>query len=93
MIAEEVDDEDEGKQQQKKAAAAEQAGRSTGPVDRHAQHAQGPEAVDRPIDRNTLTVSAQLSVVFGRPAGRPTVGFGRKSAAPKSGYLRAAIVF
>ena len=42
MIAEEVDDEDEGKQQQETAAAAEnQAGRSTGPVDRHAQHAQG----------------------------------------------------
>ena len=65
------------------AAAEKQAGRSTGPVDRHAQHAQGPEAVDRPVDRNFLTVSAKLSVKFGRPTGRPTVGFGRKSAAPQ----------
>ena len=51
MIAEEVDDEDEGKQQQKKAAAAEQAQRSTGPVDRRAQHARGWSSVDRPVDR------------------------------------------
>ena len=69
VIAKKVDDE---RQQQEIAAAAEkQAGRSTGPVDRHAQHAQGPEAVDRPVDRNSLTGSAQLSVVFGRPTGRP----------------------
>ena len=71
MIAKEVDDEDEGRQQQEIAAAEKQAGRSTGPVDRHAQHAQGLEAVDRPVDRNTLTVSVQLSVGFGRPTGRP----------------------
>ena len=77
MIAEEVDDEDEGKQQQKISQQQQvQIGRSTGPVDRHAQHAQGSEAVDRPVDRNSLTVSAQLSVVFRRPTGRPTVGFG-----------------
>ena len=69
------DDERKRGQQQEIAEAAEkQAGRSTGqvgPVDRHAQHARGPDAVDRPVDRNSLTVSAQLSVVFGRPTGRP----------------------
>ena len=42
MIAEEVDDEDEGKQQQKTSQQQQvQIGRSTGSVDRHAQHAQG----------------------------------------------------
>ena len=41
-IAREVDDERQRGQQQEIAAAAEnQAGRSTGPVDRHAQHARG----------------------------------------------------
>ena len=81
-----------------------QIGRSTGPVDRHARHAQGPEAVDRPVDRNTLTVRAKLSVNFGRqdrptveevgrPAGRPTVGFGRKSAVRKSVVFKGLAVF
>ena len=37
-IAKEVDDE---RQMETAAAAEKQAGRSTGPVDRHAQHAQG----------------------------------------------------
>ena len=43
VITKEVDDERQrGQQQQEIAATAEkQAGRSTGPVDRHAQHAQG----------------------------------------------------
>ena len=42
VIAMEVDDERKREQQQEIAAAAKkQAGRSTGPVDRHAQHAQG----------------------------------------------------
>jgi len=41
-IVKEVDDERQRGQQQEIAAAAEkQAGRSTGSVDRHAQHAQG----------------------------------------------------
>ena len=76
------------------AAAEKQAGRSTGPVDRHAQHAQGHRRSTGPVDRNTLTVRAKLSVNFGRPTGRPerrsvdqigrpTVGFGRKSAVPQ----------
>ena len=83
MIAEEVDDEDEGKQQQKKAAAAEQVQRSTGPVDRTCTTCTGSESGRPPGRPKCLTVSAQLSVVFGRPTGRPTVGFGRKSAVPE----------
>ena len=95
MIAKEVDDERQKGQQQEIAAAAEkQAGRSTGPVDRHAQHAQGPEAVDRPVDRSSLTGSAQLSVVFGRPRWRSVdqpvdrqSGLDENLLLRKSGYL------
>ena len=85
------------------AIAENQAGRSTGPVDRHARHAQGSEAVDRPVDRNTLTVSVQLSVVFGRPTGRPEwrsvdqpvdrqSGLGENLLFRKSGYLRLLLI-
>ena len=56
MIAKEVDDE---KAKETAAEIATAAGnrlavselRSTGPVDRRAQHAQGQRAVDRPVDR------------------------------------------
>jgi len=34
-------------------------GRSTGPVDRHAQHAQGLRRSTGPVDRKTLTVKSQ----------------------------------
>ena len=99
VIAKELDDERRRKQQKKKAAAAEQACRSIGPVDRRAQRAQDQRAVDRPVDRNTLTVSAQLSVVCGRPAGRPgwmsvdrpvdrQSGLGEILLFRKPGYLR-----
>ena len=50
----EVDDERQRGQQQEIAAAAEiRQGRSTGPVDRHAQHARGLRSVDRPVDRQS----------------------------------------
>ena len=42
-------------------------GRSTA----HAQRAQCQRPVDRPVDRTVWLNRAQLSVVFGRPAGRP----------------------
>ena len=77
VIAKEVDDERRRKQQQKIAAAAGnrlvgRPVRSTGPVDRRAQHAQGQRAVDRPVDRHCLTVNAQLSV------GHPVRSTGRR---------------
>jgi len=65
VIAEKVDDEKaketaaEKQQQQETGSAVDRPGRppavselrSTGPVDRRAQHAQGQRAVDRPVDR------------------------------------------
>ena len=69
VIAKEVDD---GKAKETTAenssSSRKQVGRSTGPVDRRAQHAQGQRAVDRPVDRHCLTVNAQLSV--GHPVDR-----------------------
>ena len=55
-IAKEIDDGRQSGQQQKIAAAAE-SGR--GPVDRHAQHAQGLRRSTGPVDRKTLTVMSQ----------------------------------
>ena len=56
-IAKEADDGRQSEQQQKIAAAAE-SGR-VGPVDRHAQHAQGLRRSTGPVDRKTLTVKSQ----------------------------------
>ena len=53
VIAKEIDDE-----RRKRTAAGnssssrKQVGRSTGPVDRHAQRAQDQKAVDRSVDRS-----------------------------------------
>ena len=105
-IAKEVDDGRQSGQQQKIAAAAE-SGRA-GPVDRHAQHAQGLRRSTGPVDRKTLTVRPELSVKFGRPGGSTGEEVGRPSRLTDSrvwakiccsancetaGYLRAAGVF
>ena len=71
MIAEEVDDEDEGKQQQKTSQQQQvQVGRSTGPVDRRAQRAQGKSSVDRPVDRLKVPISLLGTRSTGGRVGR-----------------------
>ena len=54
--------------QEKAAAAENDRGRSTGPVDRRAQHAQELERSTGPVDRRALTDKTQLSGFFGRPS-------------------------
>ena len=84
MIAEEVDDEDEGKQQQKTSQQQQvQVSRSTGPVDRRAQRAQGKSSVDRPVDR--------LKVPNSLLGARSTGGRGRSTARSTDKRVRAAI--
>ena len=62
--------------------------------------------VDRPVDRSgpvcrnptlgfsgsTVPVDRKRKQVVGRPAGRPTDGFGRKSAAPQIWVFKAVLV-
>ena len=43
-------------------------GRSTGPVDRRARHAQELERSTGPVDRRAMTDKPQLSGCIGRPA-------------------------
>ena len=70
-IAKEVDDGRQSEQQQKTGSSRIRQGRSTGPVDRRAQHAQSFGRSTGPVDRSALTAGTNSRVFWVDRPGRP----------------------